>query len=467
MNKVLVKFLCLTTILFLSACSTTKNQPQRPMETYQDPADLPPSVSTVNIPIRLNAAEIERLLNNKLSGDIYTDNNVDDDGLLMKATRTQNINIRLDGFQMYYRVPVKIWVFKKLLDNVITGKRGIEAEGELALNFRTAIDVKPDWSVVPTTELVGYDWIRNMTVNTGIGNLDVKYIADLIIKRSRTTISTAIDQQLKSQFQFRKNLDDAWTMMQKPVPVTSSYGTWWVKLTPQSVEMTPFATNGDILSANISIQSLAEVVAGTEQPLFRPDTYLPDFKIGYNSNNDFAVSLSTDIPIKEAETLAKNYAVGQVFQPAGKRIEVRDIQLFGQNDKIIVNTKFSGSYEGSLYLVGRPVFDPIKNTIYLEDLDYDLQTKDFLIKSANWLFDRAILKKMKEACVFPLDENIKYFKEMMNSQIQNYKFNNNVSLKGFVNDIKVNDIKVLKDKIKIYVSSTGNLNIDVEGLDKF
>lgn len=467
MTKVLTKFLYLTIILFACACTTTKNQPQRPMETYQDPADLPPSVSNVNIPIRLNAAEIERLLNNKLSGDIYTDNNVDDDGLMMKATRTQNINIRLDGFQMYYRVPVKIWVFKKLLDNVLTGKRGIEAEGELALNFRTAIEVKSDWSVEPRTELVGYDWIRNMAVKTGIGNLDVKYIADLIIKRSRTTISTAIDQQLKSQFLIRKNLEDAWTMMQRPVPVTSSYGTWWVKLTPQSVEMTPFSTNGDVLQANINIQSLAEVVAGTMQPTFRPDTYLPPFKIGYGANNDFSVNLSTDIPIKEAEALAKSYAVGQVFQPAGKRIEVRDIQLFGQNDKIVVNASFSGSYTGSLYLIGRPVFDPVKNTIYLEDLDYDLQTKDFLINSAKWLFDKTILKKMKEACVFPLDENVKFFKEMMNSQIQNYKFNNNVSLKGFVNDIKVTDIKILRDKIKIYVSSTGNLNVDVEGLDKF
>ena len=74
---------------------------------------------------------------------------------------------------------------------------------------------------------------------------------------------------------------------------------------------------------------------------------------------------------------------------------------------------------------------------------------------------------MKQACVFPLDENVKFFKEMMNSQLQNYKFNNNVSLKGSVEDIKVNDIKILKDKIKIYVSSKGKLNVDVEGLDKF
>lgn len=467
MIKVLSKFSYLTILLFLTACGVTKNQPQRPIEVYQEPADLPPALSNVNIPIRLSTTEIENLLNYKLSGDIYADNNLDDDGLMMKATRTQNIKIWFDGFQMNYRVPVKIWVFKKLLDNVFTGKRGIEAEGEVALQFKTTIEVKPDWSITPHTELVGNEWIRNMAIKTGIGNLDIKYLADIIISRSRSTITTAIDEQLRNQLQFRKNLEDAWTMMQRPVSIPSSYGTWWVKLTPQSVVMTPFWTTGNVLQANIGIQSLAEVVAGTQQPIFRPDTYLPPFVSGNYINNDFTISLSTDIAIKEAEALAKSFAVGQVFNPAGKRIEIQDIQLFGQNDKIIVNTSFTGSYTGSLYLIGRPAFDPVKNTIFLADLDYDLQTKDYLIKSANWLFDRAILNKMKEACVFPLDENVKYFKEILNNQIREYKFNNNIALKGNVDEIRVNDIKVLRDKLKIYVSSKGNLNIEVQGLDKF
>lgn len=467
MIKLFIKLLYLTIFLSITACSTTKNQPQRPMEVYQEPVDLPPSVSNVNIPIRLSTTEIENLLNYKLSGDIYADNNLDDDGLMMKATRTQNINIWFDGFQMNYRVPVKIWVFKKLLDNIFTGKRGIEAEGEVALQFKTTLEVRPDWSVSTRRELIGNEWIRNMVVKTGIGSLDVKYLADIIIGRSRSTITSAIDEQLQGQLQFRKNLEDAWAMMQHPVAIPSSYGTWWVKLTPQSVQMTPFWTTGNVLQANINVQSLAEVVAGTQQPLFRQDTYLPPFQVGNYVNNDFSINLSTDITIKDAETLAKSYAVGQVFQPAGKRIEIRDIQLFGQNDKIIVNTTFTGSYNGSLYLIGRPAFDPIKNTIYLADLDYDLHTKDYLIKSATWLFDRAILNKMKEACVFPLDENVKYFKEMMNSQIQNYIINNNVALKGHVEDIKVSDIKVLRDKFKIYVSSKGNLNVEVQGLDKF
>jgi Domain of unknown function (DUF4403) len=464
-NTIILK-LIIPFLLCFSACGTSQNasqgQPQRPMESYEDPLDVPPAFSAVNIPIRLNAQEIERLLNTKMNGVIYEDNNVNDDGIMMKATKTQDINIKLEGFQMTYRVPMKIWMFKSVI-----GSRGFEAEGELALLFKTNVNIKPDWWMWTNTDLVGQEWIRNMAVKTGLGNIDVKYIADMIINRSRQTLTTAIDKQVTQNFQIRPQVEEAWNLMQKPVSIASSYGTWWVKLTPQSVEMAPFSTSGDVLVSNIAVQSLAEVVAGATEPRFRPNTQLPMFKVGAAQSDDFQVNLSTDIALKEAETLAKSVAVGTVLNPGGKKIQITDIQLFGQVDKVIINTVFSGDYKGSLYLVGRPVLDVATNSIKLEDVDYDLNTKNFLLKGATWLFDKKILTQIKSACVFPLDDNLKGFQQMMNDQIREYKVNNNVAIKGYVEQIKVDDIRVLKDKFKIYVSSKGKLNVDVSGLDKF
>ena len=450
-------------IIMSAACGSVKNQPQRPVESYQQPLELTPSVSTVNIPVRFKANEIERILNNKLSGLIYEDGNLEDDGLMMKATKSQNISIRLDGLQLTYRVPLKLWVFKKII-----GTRGIESEGELALTFKTTLTIKPDWSVEPRTELVSNDWIRNMVVKTGFGNLDVKYIANIIIDRSKSTLTNAIDQQLKTQFQIRKSLEEAWRLMQQPVSINSTYGTWWIKLTPQKVSMTPLRSSGDAIESVISAESYADVVAGVQQPTFMANTYLPSFQLNNTYlPSDFAVNLTTDISIKEAEQMAKGFILGQTFNPGGKTIRVTDIQLFGQEDKLVINAKFAGDYAGSLYLVGRPVFNPKKNAIEMENLDYDLQTKSFLINSAKWLFDKSILRKMKEACVFPLDENVKFFKTMMNDQLRNYKFNNNVTLNGSVDEIKVERILLTQGNIKAYVSSKGKIVLDVNGLDGF
>ncbi len=462
MNYTSKLFLIIPIIAIINSCGVNKNQPQRPMESYTPPVELTPSVSTVNIPVRLSASEIERLLNNKINGVIYEDKNLEDDGLMFTATKSQGIKISFDGLQMVYKVPLKLWVFKKIF-----GSRGIEAEGEVSLTFKTNLNIQPDWSVQAQTDLAGYDWIRNMSVKTGIGNIDVKYLANIIIDRSKSTITSGIDQQLKSQFQIKKSLDEAWQLMQQPLSMKSTYGTWWVKLTPQTIAMTPFRTSGDVIQSIITAVSLAEVVAGTQQPVFRPNSFLPPFQLGNAMANDFNVSLTTDISTKEAEEMAKTFVLGQTFNPGGKNIRVTNVQLFGQNDKIVVNTTFTGDYSGSLYLVGRPVFNAQKNAIEMQDLDFDLESKSFMLRTATWLFDRSILRKMKEACVFPLDENVKFFKTMMNSQLQNYKFNNNVVMRGAVDDIKVEKIQVAQGNIKIFVTSKGTLNLDVNGLDGF
>ena len=165
--------------------------------------------------------------------------------------------------------------------------------------------------------------------------------------------------------------------------------------------------------------------------------------------------------------MARSFAVGQVFEPAGRKIQITDVSLFVQDDKLVVNTFFSGSYNGSLYLIGKPFFDPKTNTIALQDLDFELNTKNFLLGSASWLFDRTILKKMQEACVFKLDDNVNYFKTTMNDWLKNYKLTPNVAVKGMVNDIKVNNIVLERDKIRVFIQSQGHLSVDVEGLDGF
>ena len=454
--------------IILTACSTSRNQPTRPVENYQLTTEPDVKPSNVNIPIHFKASELERLFNNKMTGVIYDDNNLDDDGMMMKVTKTQDVSIHLQGFEMIYRVPLKIWVFRKLVDNFLMGKRGVEAEGELALTFKTAIDIRGDWSVEPHTDVVNYEWIRNMAVKTGIGyNLDVKYLADIIIDRSKATITDGIDKQIRAQFQLRKNLEDAWQTMQEPISKTNSYGTWWVKLTPLNIEMAPMSAADDVISTNINISTLVEVKSGIDKPIFRANSYLPPFRMGQPANSDFNISLVTDIPITEAERIAKGYAVGQTYTPAGKTIKVTNIEMFGQNDKLIVNTFFTGSYNGSLFLVGKPVFNPQKNTIELAGLDYELHTKNFMLSTASWLFDRTILKKMQEACVFKLDDNITYFKTMTNDLLRNYQYNNNVSLQGAVDDIVVDNIVVEKDNIRVFVSSKGKLNLNISGLDGF
>ncbi len=443
------------------------NAPSRPVEIYTAPLEVAPKTSLVNIPIRFKSSDIENLLNAKLNYVIYEDNNADDDGLMMKATKNQNITLKLDGLNIDYVVPLKLWVWRKILDNAWTGKRGIEAEGDITLNFRTTLNIYGDWTVDSRTELTNYSWQHNMAVKTGIGNIDVKYLADIIIGKTKNVITQGIDKQLKSQFQLFAPMNEAWKQMQNPISMTNAYGRWWVKLTPQDVTLTPFRNENDALATNVFISTLVDVKTGDNQPAFRPNSFLPPFQYAYTTADSFNINLVTSIPLVEAERMAQNYCANQTFNAGGKKIRISKIELFGQNEKMIVNTKFEGDFSGNLYLVGKPVFNSLTNSVELQDLDYDLQTKSFMIRTAKWLFDRTILKKIKESCVFKVDNNITTLKNTLNDQMRNYRFSNNVSINGFVTDIFINNIQLQQNEIKVFISSVGKINVELSNLSNY
>ncbi len=450
------------TFAVLFSCGVAKNQPAKPLENLavQQPVDTP-ALSKVNIPIRLSAAEISTFLNKKINGVIYEDNNVEDDGLMMKATKSGPISIQLNGLQMSYRVPIAIWVFKRLI-----GNRGVEAEGSLALTFKTNFGIKDDWSVDPHTEVSGYEWTKDPVMKTGVFDVPVKYVANIVLDRSKSQLTAGIDNAIKSAFDVKKNLQDVWTMMQNPVNTSEAYNSW-VKLTPQTISMTPLRNVDNHIESSVSISSIAEVILSLEKPTFRTNSNLPPFKLGTDYNDDFLVNLTTDMPMKEAESIAKKMNVGQTFTPGGKTVTITDIALSGQGDKIIINTSFTGSYTGSLYLIGKPKFNPEKNTVEFEDLDYELQTKNFLLRTARWLFDKTILRKMKESMVFPIDDRISGMKNMMNDMLKGYRFNSNILMTGNIQDLKVNNISVNPEKIRVFVTAIGKLNMDVSGLDGY
>ena len=102
--------------LFAFACGTSKNlsnqQPAKPMESYNtQPTEEAQQLSTVNIPIRLKASEIEKLINNKITGNLYNDNSLEGDNLKVTATKSQPIKVSLNGLEMTYRVPLKLHIF--------------------------------------------------------------------------------------------------------------------------------------------------------------------------------------------------------------------------------------------------------------------------------------------------------------------------------------------------------------------
>ena len=53
---------------------------------------------------------------------------------------------------------------------------------------------------------------------------------------------------------------------------------------------------------------------------------------------------------------------------------------------MIIALDILGSINGTIYLSGIPNYNPITKEIYFDQMDYVLNTKGILTKSANWFY---------------------------------------------------------------------------------
>jgi hypothetical protein len=447
-------------VLILAGCSPKISGPIKPDEKYLT-LIADPAVSQINVPLSINVKEIENALNKSIKGDVYIDNSMDDNGgdnLMLKATKSNNITLKLNGDEIQYFVPLKLWVKKGLLVG------SLEADGEIGINFSTKYQLNPDWSFLTTTKVVNHKWIQAPKLKTGIGDLPISFVANLVLDRSKAMLEKSIDDNLKKTLDIKSQIQNAWNSLQVPVLVSQEYQ-MWMKNTPQKITLAPIITMGNKIDTHIGISTLSEISMG-EKPMFRTNTLMPPFEKGQvgNSNNGFNMNVYVRVPFLEAESIAKKYMLGQTFASGNKSVTIQGIKVYGQENKLVVATDLTGSYVGKIFFIGRPTVNGIANIIEVKDLDFELGTKNFLLKSAAWLFKGEIAKKMKSHMQFPFGEQLNLVKDQVQSQLSSYKLSNGVTLKGSVGEMNILEANIVPEAILVRVNANGIINLEVKDL---
>lgn len=446
----------------LTFCKSTKyTDAPKPPEQYNTSDDLPPVPSTLTIPVHLSVDELVRSLNTKLSGKaLFEDYSFEDnghDGLMMNAWKSQDISLFFSGNTVKYRIPLKLWVKKELVFG-----SAAEAEAELALNLKTTFGINPDWSLSTQTEVEYHEWLRKPVLKTGIGDISVETIANLALNRSKKTLSKTLDQYVSQQISLKPYVQEAWEAIQQPMLMDETYKMWF-KTTPVSIGLTPLTTYGNALSTKIAVECLNDVSFG-DKPAFRENSFLPNLTLLQDAPDDFQMKFATDVPFAEAERLARNMMVGQVFESGKKKVKIEDITLWGNNDRVVVNSKLSGSFNGNIYFIGRPAFNAQKNQIEVKDLDFHVDTRNFLMRSASWIFQGPIKRMMMQSMVFPLESQITDLKSSVQQTLYNYEIQPGIILHGNLDSLAIQDTRVTPTGIRVDLLSTGKVNVDVKGL---
>jgi len=339
----------------------------------------------------------------------------------------------------------------------------VEATGAIALNFKTAFEIRNDWTVETRTDIEGYEWLEKPKMRVVGVNLPIGFIADMILKNSKGKLTKSIDKLTKDNLDLRTMIESAWKRFFDPVLVAPEYNTW-LTLNPESIGMTPLTTINNQLVSTIVVESMPTVKIG-DRPEVASSRPLPPLRYVDKAQDDFVIHLKADVSFREAERIAQTSLVGQTFTQGKRAVKIEDVKLYGQGNNLVVTTKLSGSYEGNVYLIGKPVYNAKTNKIDLDNLDFSLETKSFLVKSGAWILKSTLRKKLQENLDFLLDYNLKGIQEQLQQQLTHFTLTPGAYLNGQLQQLNIENVYLTQDAIMVDLGLQGRVNVVVNGLN--
>ena len=135
------------------------------------------------------------------------------------------------------------------------------------------------------------------------------------------------------------------------------------------------------------------------------------------------------------------------------------MRLYGGDGKIIVETDVTGSLKGKLYFTGTPYYNAADSTIRVKDFNFEMHTKNALLKSANWLMHANFVNMIQKRLEFPLSSNIKDAKKMLQNSLANYNMGMGTTLKGRLDDLNVEGVILTRESIKASIVFKGKITI--------
>jgi hypothetical protein len=165
-----------------------------------------------------------------------------------------------------------------------------------------------------------------------------------------------------------------------------------------------------------------------------------------------------------SKIMTKNFK-GQEFASGSRKVIVQNVDIWQNDKKLIIALDLTGSLNGTIYLSGFPNYNVLTKEIYFDDLSYVLNTKNVLLKSANWLLQGTILNKIRESCRYSIQPNLEEGKKNMEPYLNNYSPMKGIFVNGSLDDFNFEKVEITDKAIIAFITTSGKMSIKIDGLE--
>lgn len=431
--------------------------------------------SEVNIPIQVNMKPLYQLAEKNVAL-VYTSPNWPEDwinidcanrykyqfrrGPLQFVTAGSSLNLAFTG---YYKI---IGSTRVCLGNTVVSpwtpacRCGFD-EGERRVNvgFINTVKVLPDYKI-------------NLNVSrqepTPIDKCTVCFFGADITNQVMKGLKTELDLAKKSiedsfgVVDLKPQVQLLWNKLNSSYNL---YGLGWLKINPQRVRLINMFARND--SLNIFLGMTAKPVISFERSsdlmTLAPNIDNSVSKPGFNIFLDAVLHYDSLSTILNAQLKDREFDLSNGKQK--RVIRIQDCRIYGTgNENLIIKMSFTGSNSGIAYFTGKPFYDEKKKMIEVRDIDFDVKTKNLLLKSADWLFNKRITNEIAKVSKFDLSHYVDTARALINKQL-NGEWIRGIKSNGKINDLKIAGFYPLTEYFIVRSNASGDLMIKVDAMN--
>ena len=456
------------TLTFLASCSTS----QKLTTLKPEPDDASPLIyesnpSFINLPITVKLKDIENQTNTLLNGLIYEDNDIEDDDIEIKIWKEAPIKIQNDGLNTDKKVKTILPLKAIVKYRIGTKKLGVELYDTREFNLNGIITLSSEvaltnWKLNTKTEFKSLDWSESPTMTVFGKNMPITYLINPAISIFKSKIEKKIDEAIEKSMDFKPNVLSALEKICTPFQMSDTYESW-LRIVPIEVYSTTAKLKSDQFVLDMGMKCNMETIIGKQ-----PESKFNSSKIILKPVAKIPNQITTNIAaissyIDASKIMTKNFS-GQEFGSGSKKVTVQNVEIWHKDAKMVIALDVLGSVNGTIYLNGFPQYNPQTKEIYFDKLDYVLDTKSKLMRTASWLAQGLILKKMQESCRYSIQPNLEEGKKTMASYLKNYSPMPGVFINGKMEDIQFDKIQLTNQAIIAFIKINGTVNVSIDGL---
>jgi hypothetical protein len=328
-----------------------------------------------------------------------------------------------------------------------------EGERRVAVNFQNSVFITPDLKARLLIKRLEPQPIDKCSVCFWGQDITTEVMKGL--KEQLDDAKTDMEKNFGS-YDLRPKFQEMWDQLNK---VYTLYGLGWLQINPTKIRLNNLYARND--SMNIYLGLAAKPLISFEKPTehltVAPNITDFSYHPGFNIFLDAILNYDSLTHILSGQLENKRFDLG-----SNKYIIIKDCSLYGvDNENLIIKLNFEGSQKGLFYLTGRPSYDATTKIIELKDLDFDIKSKNMLLKTAEWLFNRRIVSDLRKYVSFDLSSYVASAITTVNQQL-NKEWMKGIQSNGNVEDIKIVNIYPLREHLVVRSNCSGNLSVKID-----